>query len=175
MRLIITILVTAVCVIPLVTIEPFSTTITTRLQTLSNLQEDDSANVRKEIYERGLSSALTNVLGNGIGNTFIVEEGQLKPVVIDSGILDIFLTLGWFGAVFYLGGMLLLVYNVFQYSEFRFDPFMAAARAIFIGSFMTLLGGSTMLGFSGAVLWCFLSIAIAAHKYHQHQRTAKLD
>jgi len=175
MRLIVTILIMAVCVVPLVTIEPFATTITTRLQTFSNLQEDDSAKVRKEIYEKGLNSALTNGLGNGIGNTFIVKEGKLEPVVIDSGILDMFFTLGWFGAVFYLGGLLLLLYNLFQYSEFRFDPFMAAARAISIACFMTLPGGSTMLAFGGIVLWGFLGIAIAGHKYHQHQRTAKLD
>ena len=175
MRLIVTILIMAVCVVPLVTIEPFATTITTRLQTFSNLQEDDSAKVRKEIYEKGLNSALTNGLGNGIGNTFIAKEGKLEPVVIDSGILDMFFTLGWFGAVFYLGGLLLLLYNLFQYSEFRFDPFMAAARAISIACFMTLPGGSTMLAFGGIVLWGFLGIAIAGHKYHQHQRTAKLD
>jgi hypothetical protein len=175
MRLIVTILMMAVCVVPLVTIEPFATTITTRLQTLSNLDKDDSANVRKQIYERGLNSALTNALGNGIGNTFIVKDGKLEPVIIDSGILDLFFTLGWFGAVFYLGGLLLLLYNLFQYSEYRFDPFMAAARAISIGCFMTLPVGSTMLGFSGSVLWGFLGIAIAGHKYHQHQRTAKLD
>jgi phage tail protein X len=175
MRLLVTILIMAVCVVPLVTIEPFATTINTRLQTFSNLEEDDSAKVRKEIYEKGLNSALTNGLGNGIGNTFIVKEGKLEPVVIDSGILDMFFTLGWFGAVFYLGGLLLLLYNLFQYSEFRFDPFMAAARAISIACFMTLPGGSTMLAFGGIVLWGFLGIAIAGHKYHQHQRTAKLD
>jgi len=174
MRLIVTILMMAVCVVPLVTIEPFATTITPRLQTLSNLDKDDSANVRKGIYERGLNSALTNALGNGIGNTFIAKDGRLEPVIIDSGILDLFFTLGWFGAVFYLGGLLLLLYNLFQYSEYRFDPFMAAARAISIGCFMTLPVGSAMLGFSGAVLWGFLGIAIAGHKYHQHQRTAKL-
>ena len=175
MRLIVTILMMAVCVVPLVLVEPFATTITTRLQTLSNLENDDSANVRKGIYERGLNSALTNGLGNGIGNTFIVKDGKLEPVVIDSGILDMFFTLGWFGAVLYLGGLLLLLYNILQYSEYRFDPFMAAARAISISCFMILPGGSAMLGFSGAVLWGFLGIVIAGHKYHQHQRTTKLD
>lgn len=175
MRLIVTILTMAVCVVPLVLVEPFATTITTRLQTFSNLEKDDSTKVRKEIYEKGLNSALTNGLGNGIGNTFIVTDGKLVPVIIDSGILDMFFTLGWFGAAFYLGGLLLLLYNLFQYSEYRFDPFMAAARAISIGCFMTLPGGSTMLAFGGIVLWGFLGIAIAGHKYHQHQRTTKLD
>jgi hypothetical protein len=171
MRLFISILVIALCVIPLTTLQPFSNTITTRLQTFSNLEKDDSASVRKQIYADGLHRALTNGLGNGIGNAFIVKNGQLEPIVIDSGILELFFTLGWFGGIPYLGGMLLILYNLFQYSEFRFDPFMAAARAIGISSFMTLPGGSAMLGFSGLVLWSFIGIAIAGHKYHQHQRT----
>jgi hypothetical protein len=174
MRLIITILVMAVCVIPLTTIEPFSQTIATRLQTFSDLEEDDSATVRKQIYENGLGRALSNGLGNGIGNTFVVIDGKLEPIVIDSGILEIFFTLGWFGALPYLGGIVLLCFNLFQYSEFRFDPFMAAARAISFASLVTLPGGSAMLGFSGIVLWGFLGIVIAGHKYHQHQRTAEL-
>lgn len=172
-RLFVTILVLAVCVIPLTTLEPFAKTINARLQTLSNLEEDGSANVRRKIYEDGLSRALTNGLGNGIGNTFIVNDGKLEPVVIDSGFLDLFFTIGWFGTIPYLGGMLLLLFQLFQYSEFCFDPFMAASRAIVLGTFLSLAGGSAMLGFSGMIFWGFLGMAMAGHKYHQHQQTVK--
>jgi hypothetical protein len=174
MRLIVTILVMGLCVVPLVTMEPFADAINSRLQTLSNLEEDDSAKVRQKIYENGINSALTNALGNGIGNTFIVDKsGKILPIVIDSGILEMFFTLGWFGAIPYLGGLILLLFKVLQYSEFRFDPFMAAARAIGIGCFVALPGGSSMLGFSGLVFWSFLALTMAAHKYYQHQRTTQ--
>ncbi|WP_026734490.1 hypothetical protein [Fischerella sp. PCC 9605] len=173
MRLIVTILVMAICVIPLATVEPFSEVIATRLETFSNLDEDSSAQARQGIYERGVNKALTNYLGNGIGNTFIVnEKGVLEPIVIDSGILDTFFTLGWFGAVFYLGGLILLLFQVFQYSELGIDPFMAAARAIGIACVVTLPIGSGMLGVSGMILWGFLAIVMAAHKYHVHQRNS---
>jgi hypothetical protein len=176
MRLLVTITIMVVCIVPLTTIEPFAETIATRFQSFSNLEEDDSANVRKQIYEDGLKSALTNGLGNGVGNTFIVnQKGLLETIVIDSGILDTFFTLGWFGAVFYLGGMLMLFYKIFQHSEPSFDPFIAAARAISLGMLATLAGNSGMLGFSGMVLWGFLGIALAGIKYHQHQRTARID
>lgn len=176
MRLIVTILVMAVCVLPLTTVEPFSGTIASRLQTFSNLENDSSARVRQKIYEDGLNQALTNSLGSGIGNTFIVDkDGKILPIVIDSGIIDLFFTLGWFGAVPYVGGMLMILYNLFQYSEFSFDPFMAAARAISISCLLTMLGGSAMLGFGGLVLWGFIAIAMAGHKYHQHQRTVLVD
>lgn len=171
MRLMVTILIMAICVIPLTTIEPFSTAINTRIQSFSNLESDDSAQTRKKIYRDGLTSAMSNGLGNGIGNTFIVDKnGVLSPIVIDSGILDIFFTLGWFGATFYVGGLILLIFNLLQYSEYSFDPFMAAARAIGLGCFAALPGFSIMLGYSGIFLWSFLALATAAHKYHQQQR-----
>lgn len=176
MRLILTILIMALCIVPLTTMEPFSETITKRFETFSKLEKDDSAQVRQEIYEKGLNKALTNGLGNGVGNTFIVnDKGVLEVLVIDSGILDTFFTLGWFGGVFYLGGMMLLVYQVFQYSESRFDSFMAAAQGIGIGMISTMAGNSGMLQVSGMVLWGFLGIAVAGHNYHTHQRQNEVN
>ncbi len=172
MRLVITILVMAICVVPLTTMDPFAKSINSRLESLGALDKDDSANVRKKIYEDGLNNALTNVLGNGIGNTFIVDQdGILRPIVIDSGILETFFTLGWVGAILYLGAMIMLFFIGFQYTEFRSDPFMAASRAIALGSVSALPAGSSMIGSSGLFLWGFLALVMAAHKYYQHQRT----
>jgi len=171
LRLFITILIMALCVIPLTQIEQFSKPITTRFETFSNLEDDDSARVRQKIYEDGLNSALTNALGNGVGNTFIVnEKGVLEPIVVDSGILDMFFTLGWFGGVFYLLALFMVFTQAFQYSEYSFDSFMAAARAISLGMLSTLLGNSGMLGMPGMVLWSFIAMAMAGHKYHAQQR-----
>lgn len=171
MRLVVVILLMVLFVVPLTTIEPFSETISQRFETFSNLEKDDSAQVRQKIYEEGLNQALTNGLGNGVGNTFVVnEKGILEPIVIDSGFLDTFFTLGWFGAVFYLGGMLLLVFQIFQFNECRFDSFMAASRGIGIGMISTLAGNSGMLGVAGMVLWGFLGIALAGHNYHVHEQ-----
>jgi hypothetical protein len=176
MRLMVTILVMAVCVVPLANMEPFSGVITKRLETFSNLEKDNSAQIRQEIYKNGLTKALTNGLGNGIGNTFIVnEKGLLEPIVIDSGILDMFFTLGWFGAVFYLGGLILLLFQVLQYIEPRFDQFMAVARAIGIACFATLPGGSGMLGVAGMILWGFLAITVAGHKYYVQQKNSRFN
>lgn len=170
MRLIITMLIMVICVLPLTTMEPFASAINTRLETFSNLEKDDSTQIRQKIYEDGLNSALSNGLGNGIGNTFIVnEDGILVSLVIDSGILDILFTLGWFGAIFYVGALILLLLKVLQALEFRYDTFMAAARAIGISCLMGMPIFSIMLGSSGMFLWGFLAIALAGHKYHQHQ------
>ncbi len=171
MRLITIIVVMAMCVVPLVNIEPISTVVTERLESFSNLQEDTSFKDRSGNYDRNLNLALTSGLGSGLGNTWKVNEktGQIEVFVVDSGILDMFFTLGWFGAIPYMGGLILLLVSVSKYTEARFDSFVSAARAIGISSCAQLIISSGMLSISGMILWGFLAMAMAAHKYYQHQ------
>ncbi|MBA3921665.1 MAG: O-antigen ligase domain-containing protein [Nostocaceae cyanobacterium] len=170
MRLMLTILVLVLCVVPLTTIEPFSKIISERFQSFSNLKQDQSYNDREANYDRKLSLALSNGLGNGIGGTWVLNEknGKLEPIVIDSGILDTFFALGWFGTIPYFGGMMMILYKLYQGSESRNDSFANAARSIGLSVFLQLIFSSLMLGLSGIVLWGFMGIGMAANKYHQH-------
>lgn len=171
MRLILTILIMAVCVVPLVAIEPFGSIISERFESFSNLEKDQSYLDRSQNYERNIIIALSNLLGNGIGGTWIIDkDGKLIQIVLDSGILDTFFALGWFGALPYLGGLLLLLYNVYQGSEARSDSFANAARSISLAIVFQLVFSSLMISLGGIVMWGFLGLAMAAKKYHQHQR-----
>jgi len=171
MRLITIILVMAMCVVPLLTIEPIAKVVSSRLETFTNLQEDGSLKDRSGSYDRNLGLALTNSFGNGLGNIWKVNEktGQIEVLVIDSGILDMFFTLGWLGAIPYMGALILMIITVSQYTEARFDSFVSAARAIAISSCSQLIIGSGMLSVSGMIMWGFFAMAMAAHKYYQHQ------
>jgi hypothetical protein len=165
-RLITTLVIMVLCVAPLTTIEPIAGTINSRLQSVTDLGGDRSAIQRQEIYRERFTVALSNALGNGVGNTFVVsKDGQISKVVIDSGILDFFFTLGWLGGMFYLGGILMLLYELF-YSTAIADPFFSVARAISVGCLATLPYGSGMLASDGVILWGFIGISMAAKKYH---------
>ncbi len=159
MRLIITVMVMAVLVVPLATVEPFSTIVQSRFASFSNLQGDQSLNDRSELYERQLSEALGEFQGMGIGGA-----GS-----IDSGILDTILSLGWFGSVPYWGGMFLCFLTLFQSREIRSDPFASAARAICFSFLPMLAGANVTVALAGMVFWGFLGIGMAACKYHLHQ------
>ena len=159
MRLVITVLVMSIGIVPLATIEPFSQVISTRLETFSDLENDDSASARQETYQNLLGSALTNVVGGGI-------SGQR----LDSALLSMLLELGWFGTIFYAGGMLLITLSVFQASSPSSDPFIGTSRAIALTALVRFPLNIPMLGVSGLLLWCFLGIALAGLKYHQHQK-----
>lgn len=167
MRLIVTLIVLAVCVTPLTTMEPFSKAINSRLQTLSNVSDvenDGSGRERALTYKKNLNDALNSYVGRGIGGM----------AGTDSAFLDMLFALGWLGTIFYLGGMLLLILKLFQSPESSIDTFASTARAITVGIFFELGLGPVMVGLSGVVFWGFLGMAMAACNYYQYQRTAKL-
>jgi len=158
-RLLITVVVIALCVIPLTVIEPFSEVINTRLETLSDIENDGSTLARQQTYEQLLGLALTSFIGEGIGGE-----------TYDSSALAMLFNIGWLGTIFYMGGMLLLLFCLFQGSESRFDRFAGSTRAIVLAIFAQLPLGAPMLGVSGIMLWGFLGIGLAARKYYQHQK-----
>jgi hypothetical protein len=162
MRLILILLVAAVCVIPLTTIEPFAEVIGTRFQSLVDLKNDGSGLERQENYNKWLNYALTNFLGDGVGVT---------PGLLDSGIMEILISLGWFGSIFYGSGLLSLLFQLVQASKIRADPFASTARAIVVAMLCQIIGGSVMSGIPGMILWVFLSLGVAAEKYYCHRKS----
>lgn len=160
MRLVITVLVMTICVIPLATIEPFSNAISTRLESFSDIKSDVSYNDRRENYDINLSQALMETMGRGLG-------GSDKN--IDSAILDTLFSLGWLGTIFYISGFISALIILFMGNEARSDLFASAARAICLSMTAMLIFSSQMLGLSGVILWGFLGMGIAANRYYKER------
>ena len=161
-RLIAFILMIFVFIVPLSAVEPFSKVIQSRVSSLSNVQDDQSAKDRANLYGSVLNLALSEVIGKGNGN--------LGP--IDSGIIELLLTLGWMGSIPYISGILLSFYTLFQASKSKVDPFASAARAILVGFLPMVAGSNVIAGISGMIFWGFMGVGMAAIKYHKHQRPA---
>jgi hypothetical protein len=170
MRLILSILVLSICVLPLTTIEPFSSNISKRVQSISNLDEDQSFNDRSGNYQANLAQSLVNILGDGIGGNWAVSNGSLSQIIRDSGIIDTFLTLGLFGGIPYLTGIILMLLRIVKSPQLRADPFMSATYAACLGSVLQLIFTTSTIGLPGMLLWSFLGISMAAHNYHKYQQ-----
>jgi hypothetical protein len=168
MSLIATILILAVSVVPLTTLEPFSEGINSRVQSLSDPKGDVSYNERMAGYTALFDEALGELPGRGLGFVFESNTG-LGPN--DSGILSILFSFGWFGTIPYMSGIALLFFSAFQGSETSFDPFVSTARSISLGVFAQIGLGVATAGLSGNLLWGFAGMAMAAHKYYSYQRT----
>jgi hypothetical protein len=167
-RLILTIFVVGLCAVPIAKMEPFSKVIGSRFESLTNLQQDSSFNERSELFGSKIQIALSTGLGKGLGGGWVIDEntGAIQTIVLDSGILDMFFTLGWFGAIPYLGGLFLLLARVIQGSELS-DTFVNATRAVGIAGCTQLIFFNAAIGFGGLIIWGFLGITLAGQKYHQ--------
>jgi hypothetical protein len=175
-KLLITIMAMALCVVPLTLIEPFNEVIGDRLESFTNIQDDSSYEARAETYSKNLDIALSGLLGQGLGSTWVIKpNGQPERVALDSGILDMFFTLGWFGGLPYLSGMMMLLFNQFRGSEGRSDPFASAARSITLSFFAILALGPFMVGLAGMVMWGFLGLGMAARKHHAYQEKQAME
>ncbi len=163
MRIMITIFLTVICVIPLVTLQPFSDFLTSRFSTITELQEDNSAEARQETFSELIDDALSSYIGGGIGG---------PPH--DSGILSPLLDLGLFGTLFYFSGIMLLMLSLFQGSETCNDQFAAAARAIAVSTFIQLPLTRPNVEVQGMIFWGFMSLGMAAKKYYNYQRTIRI-
>lgn len=166
LKIITTLLIFIIIIVPLTRVEPFKSQIQSRLQTLTNIEKDSSFQARQDIYSESFKIALSTFQGRGLGYTWSFEEQKFGSLVIDSGILDTFFTLGWIGAIPYLGGLLLIVINIIKNDLFSHDSFLNTTRALGISYCATLIIGSIMLSVGGMLLWGFLSITLAGKKYY---------
>ncbi|MEM8828051.1 MAG: O-antigen ligase domain-containing protein [Cyanobacteria bacterium P01_G01_bin.19] len=158
-RLIAVFLIISLCIFPMTQINRFSG-ITERFSTFTSLESDGSASARQDTYEEVLGDALTNWLGDGLGGR-----------QYDSTLLALLMNLGWVGTAFYMGGILLLISNLFYQSASGNDAFATATRGVVMTIVARLPLNSPLAGVQGVIFWAFLGIGVAAHRYHQHQKT----
>jgi hypothetical protein len=159
-RLMITITVIIILIIPVVSLEPFSGVIGDRLQTLSNINEDSSAQGRQEFYAIVVGIIFEKFIGDGIG-----------AGMVDSAIIALLLNLGWIGSIGYIGGMLMLVVKLFQKQENGSNLSFQIFRAIVVSCLIRLpVNGSSIVGIGGLSFWGFLGLGLAARRYYLHQQ-----
>ncbi|MBD2459705.1 O-antigen ligase domain-containing protein [Oscillatoria sp. FACHB-1407] len=165
LRLVITILLALILILPVASIEPFSTVINSRLESFTNTSTDTSYQDRSRGYMELMGDALTELTGKGLGMS--INSNSIGSR--DSGILSILFSLGWFGTIPYIAGIILLFLKLFQGSESRFDSVASTSRAIALGTFLQIGFNIIFEGSIGIVLWGFLGVGLAAHRYYLHQ------
>ncbi|MBD2101119.1 O-antigen ligase family protein [Leptolyngbya sp. FACHB-261] len=174
-RLILTLLLLGILVVPLASMGPFSSTINSRVNSLSNVQSDSSFNARSTLYADFLSNALVNPMGAGLGKTGLATKlasgGELGELgILDSGVLDVLFSLGWLGGLPYLIGLVWLLIRSLSYLPRSVDLFADAARSIAITGVIQLIFSNTFIGVAGMTSWAFLAMSLSAGKYYQWQK-----
>lgn len=166
-RLIASLLMMVLAVVPLTVIEPFSSAILPRLESLSSPSEDVSLNARFSAYEELVGQAVSEGVGKGLG--FVIEKEGFGSN--DSGVLSLLFAFGWIGTLPYISGIGLIVLNALKNPYARSDPFLSASRSIVIGSLVQVGLNVVFSSMMGMVLWTFLGSLAAANKYYSRRHT----
>lgn len=169
-RTVVSIAIGVIIVVPLIFYEPIYENVSQRVETLSNVQEDRSLEARSAGYNYLLGQAIAEPLGKGLRFSDTVETGQTGYSLSDGAILPLLFSLGWFGALPYLGGVIALLLKLLSERANSLDLFDGAIKAITIGLFSQMFFNNILVGSLGIVFWSFLSLGLAARRYYSYQR-----
>jgi hypothetical protein len=178
-RLLATVVVMGAITLPLLAVGPVANTVDERLQTISDLQQDDSFQTRLMFYSEFLPPAFLNPVGEGMGSTGVATRlstagGELGVWGnFDSGIMNIPFVLGWPGLLLYASGLAWLLLYALRSRGSRHDLFAAASRGIAVALLAQLIFANTLVGLSGMVFWSFLGLSLAANTYHDRIGTRR--
>lgn len=165
-RIITSIIVASLLVMPLTIIEPFASVVKERLGSFSHVEEDGSYNARLEGYNELIQPALSEFFGRGLGTRLETENTNIAAY--DNGFLVLLFSLGWFGTIIYLSGIALIFGQLLGGKHLYKDALAIALRAISISTFMVQLGfNPVMTGEFALPVWTFASLAMASEKYQR--------
>jgi hypothetical protein len=171
LRIVFSAIVLAGLCVPLLAVGPVADRLTTRLSSVTNLNDDQSYEARNQFYAEFAQTAFTDVSGEGLGATgtstkLSNDGGELgKYGNFDSGVMNIPFVLGWPGTLLYLSGILWLLMRAVRASfAMRDDKFVSACLSLGLAVFAMLVFTNSLIGTGGLLLFMSLfSILSAAH------------
>lgn len=168
-RLVLTFSVMAVLAIAAVSYSPeIEEPVTSRAETLTNLEGDASYEARKNVYLRGARNVARNPLGRGlgsIGTAAKLETGE--TISIDSGIISTFYQLGWIGGVLYIIGIIYTIYYILIKSQY--DQQMIYTSSIFVGFLVIFIFVNMFAGVLGIMFWTSIGLFMAGDQYNENE------
>lgn len=157
-----------VLAVPVMSLDVFRESITSRIASLASLREDGSMQQRI-VLSRGAVDAIGMVAeGTGLGFTGGATKlgGIARQASIDNGFLEVFYVLGWPGGCLVMLGLLGHLITLARFRDSRQDTFANSARACFWAMLSVLLIGDIFSGSVGAMFWGSYGFACCAHAHN---------
>jgi hypothetical protein len=156
---------------PILLFQPVAQEVGVRMESLGSLEDDGSAEARMSHYQGAIPLILTYPTGGGFGSLGRggrIGGGVIGGSTLDSGVLSIFFTLGWFGTLIYLLALGLL--GLWAWRAASRDPggdrFPVVATSIAVAILSASPLGNTFAEVGGVYMWGFLALGIAGARYH---------
>ena len=158
-----------VIMLPLVFLAPSESVgrVEERMGTFGNLEEDGSLNARLNMYQNRGLSMLANPVGEGLGHIGRGSRDDLGETRnLDSGILALFVSLGWLGATLYMAGVGLMFWGILKNRNWTFDRFAILTASVGVSYMVLMLMANQVLSIKGIIVWVFLSLSLASRWYY---------
>jgi hypothetical protein len=163
----------AAIAVPIISVGPIATLLTKRFATVSNVQNDQSAQAREALYESFIFTALAQPIGNGFGALGVAAKlNNGQNVDFDSGLLELPFTFGWVGGMIFLWSIVQISFRILANYLQEKDPVAIAASGLFFAMLAVLLFGQIFQGPAGLITWTAAALALGGPV--ARQRTTRL-
>lgn len=164
----ITLLVVSLLALPLAATPKFAKSILPRLNTLTNLRQDNSFVKRVAFSEATANNIVESAEGAGLGSTGgAIKLRNMQGVrSLDNGFLEVFYVFGWPGGALFFLGIGGVIAQSFRFVEAKNDSFSNAVRATALALVSMLPVGDVFTGPTGLLIWSMVGLGIGAHAYH---------
>lgn len=152
----------------LLPILPGASSITSRVSTLSSLEEDHSFNERISFASNILSSIKENPIGRGLGSTGISSKISNNSGVVtsfDNGFLNIFYTFGLPLGLALIATLCYLAVYFFKLSRIE-KEYSSLSFAISVAILFLLTGSNIIPGIAGVLLWLIIGLTFISTTKH---------
>lgn len=164
---------------PLTMIDAISGRLMTRLESITNLSNDNSYQARSVFYTNFASIALTDIAGQGIGSVGLGAKLADDPTQvsgsIDSGLVEVCLVMGWPGTLLYATGVFVLIWRAFVASLAQSkDRFAISGVGVALSIFAMMVMSNTLQGEPGMLFVIGVLMPVIGVRYARQKRDGAL-
>jgi hypothetical protein len=162
--------------LPLLMHQSVSTRVSSRVESLGSLGNDNSFRARSGLYSIAAVNSLTEPVGRGFGSFGRAANYNAEAIAsFDSGIMIVPFTFGWLGSALYGFGFLWLVALLLRLRQTDTDEFTIVAAAVVMGMIAQMIFSNQFSGVVGMVTWTFTALAICGGQYARTARPRAAD
>lgn len=178
MRLMAGVLGLAVVAAPLMMIDQVAEPVMQRLSSIQDLGQDDSYQARAEFYKSFMSSALTDIAGQGLGTTGLGSKlsdntGAQAMLNFDSGLMEVPYVMGWPGTLLYVTGIVMLLWRAYRASRLHPTDLLAVSGvgvAVAILSMMIFI--NTLVSVAGLFFFLGVTLPVISLRHARERHSA---
>ncbi|WP_434106411.1 O-antigen ligase family protein [Paraburkholderia caffeinilytica] len=167
----------AVVAAPLMMIDQVAEPVMQRLSSIQDLSQDNSYQARAEFYKSFMSSALTDIAGQGLGTTGLGSKlsddtAAQANLNFDSGLMEVPYVMGWPGTLLYVTGIVMLLWRAYRASrQHPTDLLAISGVGVAVAIFSMMVFINTLTAVSGMFFFIGVTLPVISLRYARERHS----